>query len=101
MTTSRWQPIVLLTVVGSVCGLVAVGVFRWWWNSLESPYILIGGEYVDHSDPTFTGAAFMDLFPAEPPPWLYSSLVLGPTAVGLVAGVALVVFGGRLRSRSS
>jgi len=34
----------------------------------------------------------MDLLPAEPAPWLYSGLVLGPTAVGLLAGIVFVVF---------
>jgi hypothetical protein len=41
----------------------------------------------------------MDLFPAEPAPWLYSGLVLGPTVVGLLAGIVFVVFGGRERRR--
>ncbi|WP_287164916.1 hypothetical protein [Rhodococcus sp. (in: high G+C Gram-positive bacteria)] len=67
----RWKPILLLTVLGAVCGLVALGVFQWWWQSLASPHILTGGAYFD-PEPGFTGASFMDLFPAEPAPWLYS-----------------------------
>ena len=94
----RWKPVLLLTVLGAVCGLVALGVFQWWWQSLASPHILTGGAYFD-PEPGFTGASFMDLFPAEPAPWLYSGLVLGPTVVGLLAGIVFVVFGGRDRRR--
>ena len=41
----------------------------------------------------------MDIFPAEPAPWLYSGLVLGPTAVGLLAGIVFVVFVRRNRAQ--
>ncbi|MFI5431149.1 hypothetical protein ACHMZP_04460 [Rhodococcus baikonurensis] len=97
---SIWRPIAALTVLGAVCGLVALGVFQWWWNSLASPHILTGGSYREpFSDPTFTGPDFIDLFPAEPAPWLYSGLVLGPTAVGLLAGIVFVVFARRNRAQ--
>jgi len=67
---------------------------------LASPHILTGGSYREpFSDPTFTGPDFIDLFPAEPAPWLYSGLVLGPTAVGLLAGIVFVVFARRNRAQ--
>ncbi len=98
---SIWRPIAALTVLGAVCGLVALGVFQWWWNSLASPHILTGGSYREpFSDPTFTGPDFIDLFPAEPAPWLYSGLVLGPTAVGLLAGIVFGVCAGGNRRRT-
>ena len=87
----RWKPALLLTTLGAACGLVALGVFQWWWQSLLSPHILTGGAYFD-PEPTFTGPGYMDLFPAEPAPWLYSGLFLGPTVVGLLAGIAFMVF---------
>ncbi|WNF43527.1 hypothetical protein [Rhodococcus sp. SG20037] len=101
---SIWRPIAALTVLGAVCGVVALGVFQWWWKSLASPHILTGGSYREpFSEPTYTGPIFMDLFPAEPAPWLYSGLVLGPTEVGLLAGNVFVVFVrcNRAQSRAS
>lgn len=84
---SIWRPIAALTVLGAVCGVVALGVFQWWWKSLASPHILTGGSYREpFSEPTYTGPIFMDLFPAEPAPWLYSGLVLGPTVVACSPG---------------
>lgn len=60
---SIWRPIAALTVLGAVCGLVALGVFQWWWNSLASPHILTGGSYREpFAEPTYTGPIFMDLF---------------------------------------
>lgn len=102
MTESKrsiWRPIVLFTALGAICGLVALGVFQWWWESLESPHILTGGSYQESfSDPTFTGPGYMDLLPAEPSPWLYSGLILGPAAVGLFVGIGFALFISRKRA---
>ena len=93
--------VVVLGVVGLVCGVVSAGVFVWWWSWLPGEMVWIGNEWVDESDVVYDGVYEpLEGVPVssgyeEPPTmrlpdvqwWLYAGLIAGPAIVASVVGM--------------
>ncbi|TCN51627.1 hypothetical protein EV641_10915 [Rhodococcus sp. SMB37] len=86
-TTSALRTIVILGVVGLVCGLAAAGIHLW-WSSRPKADIIYDGVYEPLRDvPMSSGYTSLPLETPEAGPWLYVALVVVPALLGVLAGL--------------